>query len=123
MNRLNRKLFKTLGLGWLALAIAGLLINLLMPAPALAVLIDRSYCPPEAWAQVVQQYDKLYQQHQQGSLKIQEVILFSDLGEEVLSPAPTRDDLQKVSTYGRPNPARRSQLQAKHPNATLLSCS
>lgn len=122
MSKINQKLLKTLGLSWLGFVIVGLLINLVFPLPVVAVLVDRSYCPPAAWQQVVQQYDQLYRQHQQGQIKIQPVIVFSDLGEEELSPIPSSQAIQTLSTYGRQNPARRSQLTAKYPTAQLLEC-
>lgn len=117
------KLIKVLGLGWLAMAIAGFAIQLLVPMPTLAVLVDRSYCPPEQWGQLVQQYDDLYRQHQQGQIKIEQVIAFSDLGQETLSPLPTPAAVQELSRYGRPSMERRSQLTQQYPNAPLLGCS
>lgn len=122
MTKTNRKLLITLGLSWVGFAIAGLLITLLFPIPTVAVLIDRSYCPPEGWQQVVQQYDTLYSQHQQKHLKIEQVIVFSDLGEDVLPSIPSQDEIQSLSTYGRQNLDHRSKLTGQHPNAQLLAC-
>ncbi|MCU0523950.1 MAG: hypothetical protein MUF72_03900 [Elainella sp. Prado103] len=122
MGKINRNLFRTLGLSWIGFVGVGLMINLLLPLPVIAVLVDRSYCPPADWVQVVQQYEQLYRQHQQGHLKIQQVIVFSDLGEEVLSPVPPSETIQTLSTYGRPNPARQSELATKYPTARLLEC-
>lgn len=122
MGKINRKLFRTLGLSWIGFVVAGLMINLLFPLPVIAVLVDRSYCPPADWVQVVQQYEQLYRQHQQGHLKIQQVIVFSDLGEEVLSPVPASETIQTLSTYGRSSLDRRAQLKAKYPAARVLDC-
>jgi hypothetical protein len=122
MTKINRKLLATLGFSWMGFAIAGILINLLFPIPTVAILIDRSYCPPDAWKQVVQQYDALYSQHQQKHLKIQQVIVFSDLGEDFLPSIPSQDEIQSLSTYGRQNLDHRSKLATQYPNAQLLSC-
>jgi hypothetical protein len=123
MMNFNKQLFKTLGLSWLAFLIIGLLIGWLFAIPTITVLIDRSYCPPNQWQQVVQTYAQLYQQHQQHQLQLRSVILFSSLGEEPFSTLPEPAVLQQVSTYGRPDLQRQVRLQKDHPQAHLLKCS
>jgi hypothetical protein len=117
-----KQLFKTLGLSWLAFLITGVLISWLFAMPAITVIIDRSYCPPTEWQQVVQNYTQLYQQHQQRRLRLQSVILFSSLAEEKFATPPQPEVLQKSSTYGRPQPQRKSQLQKQYPQAQILQC-
>ncbi|MBW4644855.1 MAG: hypothetical protein KME23_18000 [Goleter apudmare HA4340-LM2] len=117
-----KQLFKTLGLSWLAFLITGVLISWFFAIPTITVLIDRSYCPPTEWQQVVQNYAQIYQQHQQRRLHLQSVILFSSLGEEQLSIPPLPEVLQKSSTYGRSQQQRQLQLQKAYPQAQLLQC-
>jgi hypothetical protein len=122
MVQLNRSLFRILGLGWLSFGIAGLIISQFFAIPNLVILIDRSYCPSDRWQQVVQTYEDLYRQQGQKQVQIQKVILFSDLAEETLPVLPLPASLKSVSTYGRPNPQRQSQLQKSYPQSRLLTC-
>ena len=122
MNRLNRYLLTILGLGWLSFLIAGIVINQVFAAPNLVLLIDRSYCPAPKWQQVVQDYTKFYRQHQQQRLKLEKVVLFSDLSEDVLSTPPTPKELGDLRTYGRSNLQRQVKLKQAHPQAKVLGC-
>jgi hypothetical protein len=99
-----------------------LVIRLVFATPNLVVLVDRSYCPLNQWQQVTQTYQTLYRQHQQQRLHLQTIILFSNLGQEVLSPPPAPAVIQNLSTYGRPDPQRQAELQKAYPKAHLLSC-
>lgn len=119
----HRDLLQIVGAGWLAFLVAGWLLSRFLAAPAIAVLIDQSYCPPTQWQQVAQIYNDLYQQHQQQALTIEQVIVFSDLGEETLTPLPKPEAVRTLRTYGRPDPERQKALQAAYANARLLSCS
>ena len=122
MTRLNQSLLRLLGLSWLCFLVAGLVIRLVFATPNLVVLVDRSYCPLNQWQQVTQTYQTLYRQHQQQRLHLQTIILFSNLGQEALSPPPAPAVIQNLSTYGRPDPQRQAELQKAYPKAQLLSC-
>lgn len=113
---------RIVGGGWLAFIVTGLLLSRLLAAPTATVLIDQSYCKPIQWQAVAQEYTKLYEQQQQQKLQIDSVIVFSDLGQTAIAPLPTPAEIQALSTYGRPNPARQQELQEQYPNAILLSC-
>ncbi|GBO51580.1 hypothetical protein APA_544 [Pseudanabaena sp. lw0831] len=67
-------------------------------------------------------YNDLYQQHQNRDVQIKEVVIFGDLGQEVLSGLPTPDTVRSLNTYGRSNQERQKQLQTSYPQAKLLSC-
>ncbi len=122
MTPLNRSLWRTLGLGWLGFLLTGLAIAGVFASPTVVVLVDRSYCTPEAWQQVVHSYEQLYRQHQQQNLQIKQVILFSDLGQEVLSPPPVPEVIRAIRTYGRSNPQRSERMLSAYPKANLLAC-
>jgi hypothetical protein len=122
MNKLNRKLITTLGLGWLGFGIVGSAIAFALPPTQITVLIDRSFCPQDQWQAIASAYNDLYQQHQNRDLQIKEVITFSDIGQEVLSEIPTPDAVRSLNTYGRSNQERLKQLQSTYPQAKLLSC-
>lgn len=117
------RLLKTIGLSWLAFLMAGLLIRWAFPPPALSVLIDRSYCPSPQWQPVAQQYASLYQQHQHKQLRIQQVVLFSDLAEDVRSAPLQPEEVQQLKTYGRSNLQRQEALKQKYDRHVLLTCS
>ncbi len=108
--------------GWITLAIAAFLLKTLLAPSTLVLLVDRSYCPPETWAAIAQEYATLYRQDQQGQIVLTEVILFSDLGQETLLEPPSPDNFATLPTYGRPARDRQTALLAAHPNARLLSC-
>lgn len=122
MKSLNRKLFKILSTYGLSLGMAGMAIAFLFPPPRITVLIERSYCPPEQWQQLVQSYTDLYQKQQNRELQIKAVVLFSDLGQEVLASVPNPETLRSLNTYGRSNPQKQHQLSATYPHAKILSC-
>ncbi|GAB4217699.1 MAG: hypothetical protein OHK0012_23110 [Synechococcales cyanobacterium] len=121
MGRLNQKLLRILILGWLGFALAGMgLYTFTTPHPVL--LIERSYCPPTQWQQVVTQYAAIYQRAQRRQIRLQRVILFSSLGEEIRDTPPTPAQLQSLATYGRPDPQRQTTLQGQYPQSILLTC-
>ncbi|MEE3718634.1 hypothetical protein V2H45_17980 [Tumidithrix elongata RA019] len=122
MNKLNRKLATTLGLGWLGFGIVGGAIAFALPPSQITVLIDRSFCPQDKWQKISQNYDELYQQHQNRDLQIKQVIVFGDLGQDVLSGVPAPDVVRSLNTYGRFNLERQKQLQSTYPQAKLLTC-
>lgn len=121
-NQLNRALFSIVGLGWVAFAIAAFTIRVVFAAPVVTVLIDRSYCEPAQWQQVAADYTAIYDRDRRGDIVLDSVILFSDLGTEVLDDPPSPDTIRTLQTYGRPNPQRRSELSAKYPDTQLLTC-
>ncbi|MGK7876891.1 MAG: hypothetical protein AB4426_27455 [Xenococcaceae cyanobacterium] len=123
MEQLNRYMLTILGLGWLSFLIAGILLNQVLTAPNFALLIERSYCPPQKWQQVVQEYTDLYRQHQQHLVKIESVVLFNDLGEEVLATVPTPEQLRGLHTYGPSNPQREAKLKKAYPQVKVIRCS
>ncbi len=122
MNQLNRYLLTILGLGWLSFIIAAILLNQIFAAPNFVLLIERSYCPPSKWQQVVQEYNDLYQQHQQNLVKIESVVLFNDLGEEVLTTVPTPEALRGLRTYGRSNSQREAELRQAYDHVKVIHC-
>ncbi len=122
-SQLPIRLLRTIGLSWLAFLITGLLIRWAFPPPAVSVLIDRSYCPPAQWQPVAQQYASIYQQHQHQQLRIQQVLLFSDLAEDVRSIPLKPEEVQQLKTYGRSNLQRQEDLQQKYDRTILLTCS
>ena len=122
MTGLNQRLLKTLGLSWLTLLLSGLIIHWVLAVPTTVVLVDRSYCPDAQWQQVIQRYQDLYQQHRQNQLEITQVIFFSTLGEELVSPPPLPETLRQLPRYGRAEPQRQQQLKAQYLEAVLLTC-
>ncbi|PZO38038.1 MAG: hypothetical protein DCF19_17495 [Pseudanabaena frigida] len=122
MNKLDRKLITTLGLGWLGFGIVGSAIAFALPPTQITILIDRSFCPQDKWLAIASAYNDLYQQHQNRDLQIKEVITFSDIGQEVLSTIPSPDTVRSLNTYGRFNQERQKQLQASYSQPKLLSC-
>lgn len=112
---MNRSLLTILAWGWGLFFIAGVAIANISPRSIL--LIDKSYCPPEQWQKVAQTYAQKYQ-----NSELHTVILFDDLSQEKFSPPPDPSVISQLSTYGRPNLKRQSQLQQTYPKAELLSC-
>ncbi|NMF59729.1 hypothetical protein [Pseudanabaena yagii] len=122
MNKLDRKLITTLGLGWLGFGIVGGAIAFALPPTQITILIDRSFCPQDKWQAIASAYNDLYQQHQNRDLQIKEVITFSDIGQEIVSTIPAPDAVRSLNTYGRSNQERLKQLQSTYPQVKLLSC-
>lgn len=123
MRNPNQRLVLTLGLGWLAFAGLGLGLRQLLAGPAVTVIIDRSYCDPAQWqARVGDRYASLYAEQEQRQLTIDQVIYVSDLGQEVAEAVPSPEDVQTLSTYGRPNPSQMQQASQENPDATVLTC-
>lgn len=121
MRRLNQVLVTTLGLGWLAFLVLGLGIRT-FATPSVVVLIDQSYCPPEAWIRVSHRYQRLFEQHQQKRIRIEQVITFSSLSQAQVDPIPTPEQVQSFNTFGRPGSQREASLLAQYPYAEVLKC-
>ncbi|MEO0534036.1 MAG: hypothetical protein AAF215_09215 [Cyanobacteria bacterium P01_A01_bin.123] len=122
MTSINRTLLRIVGMGWVCFMVAGVIISQVFAAPTVTLLVDRSYCDAADWQRVTTQYDALYRQNQQGRVEIERLVLFSDLGEEVLDEPLSPEDFQTLSTYGKANPDRQQTLKAEYANAQLLSC-
>jgi hypothetical protein len=122
MKSLNRKLLRILIISWLSFGVAGITLFSTLPTPRITVLIERSYCSPEKWQQLVQAYTDLYQKHQNQDIQIQKLVLFSDLDQEVLASPPAPNVLRSTNTYGRSNPQRQSQLSLTYPQSKFLIC-
>ncbi|MFM7407085.1 MAG: hypothetical protein ACKO3K_10575 [Cuspidothrix sp.] len=112
---MNRSLFTILAWGWGLFLVAGVAISQI--SPPLILLIDKSYCPPKQWQKLAQIYAEKYQNSQ-----LHTVILFDDLNQEKFSPPPQPSVINQLSTYGRANVKRQSQLQKTYPKSQLLSC-
>lgn len=115
-------MLKPIGLSWLAFLVVGLAIAWLAPIPSLTLVIDRSYCPANQWQQIAQSYNQLYDQHKQRTLILDQVVLVSDLGQEVLDTPPTPSAIRQLSTYGQRDGDRLSKLQSTYGNSEVLSC-
>lgn len=122
MTSLNRKFFRTLGLSWFSFSLVGAAIAFGFPPPQITVLVERSYCAPNQWQQVAQTYADLYRQHQNRAIQIKSVVLFSDLGQEVLAVPPDPQALRSINTYGRTNLQKQQQLSTTYPQSRLLTC-
>lgn len=117
------RLLITLGCSGLAFGLAGIAISLLLPVPSRAILLDLSYCPPERWPAVAEEYSRLYFQHQQQIAAIDEVVTFSNLGSQPLANIPTPAEVKQMRTFGRSANAVRAQLlQDYSDSAVLLTC-
>jgi hypothetical protein len=112
---MNRSLFTILAWGWGLFLVTGVAIAQIYPGSIL--LVDKSYCSPEQWQRLAQTYAQKYQNSQ-----LHTVILFDDLSQEKFSPPPNPSVISQLSTYGRSNLKRQSQLQKTYPKAQLLSC-
>ncbi len=122
MRNPTQRLIYTLSLGWLTFAALGLGLRQILASPGVTVVIDRSYCAPAQWQRVSDRYADLYEQQQQRQITIDQVIYVSDLGQEVAEAVPSPEDVQTLSTYGRPNPTQMQQAAQENPDATVLSC-
>lgn len=122
MTSINRTLLRTVGMGWIGFIVTGIVISQVFATPTVTLLIDRSYCDETDWQRVSTQYEVLYRQNQQGRVDIEQLVLFSDLGEEVLGTPLSPEEFRALSTYGKVNLERQQTLKAEYANAQLLSC-
>lgn len=122
MRKPTLRLLLTLGLGWLAFIGLGLGLRQWITGPAVTVIIDRSYCAPTQWRAQARRYTDLYEQHDQGRLRIAQVIYVSDLGAVVAETIPTPEEVNSLTTFGRFNAAEMDQARQAEPNAEVLSC-
>ena len=118
----TRQLICILGLGWLAYLLVGLGLSQTSPDAKIQIVIDRGYCAPINWQQVVNEYTQLYQQHQQKQIVIESVTLVNNLGEEILSPPPTADKIASLNIFGLSGRDRIDTILQTSPDAKVLSC-
>ncbi len=119
---LNRSLLWTVSLGWLSFLVAGVVVARLFSISQVTVLIDRSACDAEGWQQVSDRYAALYQAHQRKRLQLSQMIIVSDLGEEVRETVPTPAEFHRMETSGQPNSQRFDQLKNGFDNVRVLTC-
>ena len=50
------------------------------------------------------------------------MVLFNDLGEEVVTTIPTPEELRRLRTYGRSNPQRKDDLKKAYSRVKLIDC-
>ena len=117
------RLLITLGCSALAFGLAAAAISLWLPLPRRAILLDLSYCPPERWSAVAEEYSHLYDRHQQQQVAIDEVVTFSHLGSQPLTDIPTPTDVEQMRTFGRSADRVGAQLlQDRADSAVMLAC-
>ncbi|MBE7385911.1 MAG: hypothetical protein F6J95_031550 [Leptolyngbya sp. SIO1E4] len=118
----TRRLIRTLGLGWLAFAGVGLLLHFVIRIPAITVIIDRSYCPPDQWQQqVVQPYRDLYQQAHSKQLQITQVVVMTDIDQTPLPTVPAPEALG--NPFGQaPDFGTVAAVAQQFPDAVFLRC-
>lgn len=122
MQNPTRRLFRTLGLGWLSFVGVGAALNYAVSATDVVVIIDRSYCPAAQWQQsVVQPYTDLYEKVEQKQVQIQQVIYITDLNQTTLQNPPMPGDLG--NPFGQaPSPESLEQVKQQFPDAVILQC-
>lgn len=119
---LTLRLILTLTGSWLTFGLAAAAVSILLPIPTTSILLDLSYCPPDQWEAVVEEYTHLYSQHQQQRLAIDSVVTFSNLGTQALSDLPSPTDVAQLRTFGRSANDERDRLMQDDPTANLLTC-
>ncbi|MBE9078190.1 hypothetical protein IQ241_12955 [Romeria aff. gracilis LEGE 07310] len=119
---LNRVLLRIVGLGWLGFIAIGLVVSQVFAAPTVALLIDRSDCAPDQWRSLSERYEALYGRYQRDRVKFSQILLISDLGEEVAEVPLTPAEFRRLHTYGQADPERLAQLAQSYPAVELLSC-
>jgi hypothetical protein len=123
MNRsLSLAFWRLLLLGSLGYLGVAVLITVFFPRPSLTLLIDRGYCPSQQWQALGDRYDELYRQQRWGQIRLQQIVLFSSLGEEVQNQALSPQQFRDLRTYGRSAGDRARDLQRRYPQSVLLRC-
>jgi hypothetical protein len=120
---LNRSLLQILGLGWLSFLGAGVVISWLFPLTQLTVLVDRSRCDPLGWQALSDRYADLYKAHERNRVQLLQVVIVSELGEEIRETPPTPQEFRAIETVGAPEAERLSRIKAGFSNVELLACS
>ena len=119
---LNHTLFRIIGCGWLGFIAVGVVVSRVFAVPTVALLIDRSYCGPFQWRKVSEAYEEIYTQYQRDRVKFSQILLISDLGEEVVEVPLTPAEFRRLRTYGQASSERLSQLEQSYPAVEVLSC-
>jgi hypothetical protein len=122
MQNPNQRLLQILAVGWLTFLGAGFALRQTLRGPTVTIIIDRSYCEPARWGQVTSDHARLYEQHEQQRLTIDQVIYVSDLGENITEAIPTPEEVENLSTFGRFNAEQLQQATDNHPAATVFAC-
>lgn len=121
MRHPTRRLITILALGWAGFLGLGLGLRSLS-GPAIVVVIDHSFCPADQRQQIVNTYRDLYQQHQQRQIRIDQVLLISDLGEDQLKEPPTPEEIAGLGFFGDAIDPKLQAVQQQYPDAQILSC-
>jgi hypothetical protein len=119
---LNYSLLRILGLGWLSFLLAGIVIARFFSLTQLTVLVDRSKCDRQGWREVSDRYADLYKAHERKRIKLSQVVIVSELGEEIRKPAPTPQEFQAIETIGAPDTERFSRIRAGFAEVEVLAC-
>lgn len=121
MRHPTRRLITILTLGWAGFLALGMGLRSLS-GPAIVVVIDHSFCPAGQRQQIVNTYRDLYQQHQQRQIRIDQVLLISDLGEEQLETPPDPETIADLGFFGDAIAPKLQEIQQQYPDAQILSC-
>lgn len=121
-TNLNRSLLQIIGLGWLGFLLSGIVIGRLFAVTKVTVLVDRAKCDRQAWRQVSDRYAELFKDHERKRIQLSQMVLISNLGEEVREVVPTPAEFQAIETYGEPSTERLRQLQAGFTKVEVLTC-
>lgn len=103
MQPIDWAFLRTVAVGLGSFGLAGVAIALGFPPTRMAIVVDRSFCPPEQWQATAAVYRDRYAAHQQKSVRIERVILVGDLGNDSLSTPPPPEQFAKLATFGRSN--------------------
>ena len=79
----------------------GLAVKLVLPIPTVTLLLDRSYCDPDQWQKISQEYARLYRQHQHQRLRLEKVVFFSNLSQTNYKKPPHPNVVELLTTYGQ----------------------
>jgi hypothetical protein len=109
-------------LGWLGFLLTGIVITRLFAISKVTVLVDRAKCDRQTWRQVSDRYAELFKDHERKRIQLSQMVLISDLGEEVREVVPTPAEFQVLETYGEPSTERLRQLQAGFSEVEVLTC-
>lgn len=107
---------------WLAQLSLGLVLQLVDPLPQRPLLIERRSCAPGQWAELVERYRGLHQQHQWHQQRLAPVILYGVFGEQTLPEPPTPEQLMELAGEGVPQVQRGIDLRRRYAGALELRC-
>ncbi len=119
---LNYSLLRILGLGWLGFLLAAVVIARFFSLPQLTVLIERSKCDRQGWRELSDRYADLYKAHERRRIRLSQVVIVSELGEEIRTTIPTPREFQSIETVGAPDKERLSRITAGFTEVEVLAC-